>query len=106
VLPSTGPIPVLEDEVSGRAVVHEFGEEAQIRSPFSIELQGRLARRSLRTSGRGGERMERTESAAPPSSARSEPAALLRFAEHVLIEYHDEWDGAERRRFSDTLYSS
>ena len=25
------------------------------------------------------------------------PAALLRLAGHVLIEQHDEWDGADRR---------
>lgn len=29
------------------------------------------------------------------------PAALLRLAGHVLIEQHDEWDGADRRCFSE-----
>ena len=29
------------------------------------------------------------------------PAALLRLAGHVLIEQHDEWDGADRRHFSE-----
>lgn len=28
------------------------------------------------------------------------PAALLRLAGHVLIQQHDEWDGADRRYFS------
>jgi hypothetical protein len=30
-----------------------------------------------------------------------EPAALLRLAGHVLIKQHDEWDGADRRFFSE-----
>jgi putative transposase len=29
------------------------------------------------------------------------PAALLRLAGHVLIEQRDEWDGADRRYFSE-----
>src|SRR3546814_16156337 len=29
------------------------------------------------------------------------PAALLRLAGHVLIEQHDEWDGADSRYFSE-----
>lgn len=29
------------------------------------------------------------------------PAALLRLAGHILIEQHDEWNGADRRYFSE-----
>lgn len=29
------------------------------------------------------------------------PTALLRLAGHVLIEQHDEWDGADRRYFAE-----
>ena len=33
--------------------------------------------------------------------ALPKPVALLRLAGHVLIEQHDEWDGADRRYFSE-----